>query len=88
MKLALVVWEDACELDDTTWTEHEDDFEYKPLLCKHVGFIVYDGPEGIVISCGMFPDGIMTRRHQIPRCMIRRIEWLTEPSFLTEAESE
>lgn len=88
MKPVYVVWEDACELDDTTWTEHGEDYQFTPMLCRHVGFLLYDGPEGIVISSGIFPDGIVTRRHQIPRGMIRSIEWLTEPSFLTEVESE
>lgn len=88
MKLAVVVWEDASELDDTTWANHDENFEYAPLLCTQVGFVIYEGPEGIVLTHGMFPDGIVFRRHQIPRGMIRRIEWLTEPSFLTEVVSE
>jgi hypothetical protein len=88
MKLAVVVWEDACEIDDTPWAEHEEEFNYTPLLCTQVGWVLYDGPEGIVISNGMFAHGTVARRNQIPRGMIRRIEWLTEPSFLTEAESE
>lgn len=88
MNLALIVWEDACELDDSTWAEHSEEFIYEPLLCTQVGFVLYDGPEGIVISNGAFPDGTVARRNQIPRGMIRRIEWLTEPSFLTEAVSE
>jgi hypothetical protein len=88
MKLVYVVWEDACELDDSPWGWMPDDFVYEPTLCKQVGFLLYDGSEGVVISNGVMKDGTVARRNQIPRGMIRSIEWLTEPSFLTEAESE
>lgn len=88
MKLVYVVWEDACELDDAPWGVHTEDFVYEPTLCRQVGFLLYDGPEGVVISNGVMLDGIVARRNQIPRGMIRSIEWLTEPSFLTEVESE
>ncbi len=87
MKLVYVVWEDATELDVTAWAEHEDDFEYTPVYCKQVGFLLYDGPEGIVVTNGVIEDGTVARRNQIPRGMIRRIEWLTEPNSLTEVES-
>jgi hypothetical protein len=88
MKLVYVVWEDASELDVTAWAIHEEEFEYSPVLCKQVGFVLYDGPEGLVITNGVIADGTVARRNQIPRGMIRRIEWLTEPSFLTEVENE
>jgi hypothetical protein len=88
MKLAYVIWEDASELDVTAWSEHEEDFTYSPVLCKQVGFVLYDGPEGLVITNGVIADGVVARRNQIPRGMIRRVEWLTEPSSLTEVENE
>lgn len=88
MKLICVHWEDACELDDSPWGWMPDDFVYEPTMCIQVGFLLYDGPEGIVISNGVMKDGTVARRNQIPRGMIRSIEWLTEPSFLMEAESE
>jgi hypothetical protein len=88
MKLVYVVWEDATELDVSAWAEHEEEFVYVPVLCKQVGFLLYDGPEGIVITNGVIADGTVARRNQIPRGRIRRIEWLTEPSFLTEAVNE
>ena len=81
MKLAYVLWEDATELDVTPWAEHEEEFSYSPTLCKQVGWVLYDGQEGIVISNGVLSDGTVARRNQIPRGMIRRVEWLTEPSF-------
>jgi len=88
MKLAYVIWEDASELDVTPWSEHEEDFIYIPVLCKQVGFILYDGPEGIVLTEGVLDDGTVARRNQIPRGMIRSVQWLTEPSFSMEVESE
>lgn len=81
MKLAYIVWEDASELDVTPWADHEEDFKYNPVLCRQVGWVLYDGPEGVVISNGVLDDGTVARRNQIPRGMIRRVEWLTEPSF-------
>jgi len=81
MKLAYVVWEDASELDVTAWVEPEEVFEYNPVLCKQVGFVLYDGPEGLVITNAVIDNVCVARRNQIPRGMIRRIEWLTEPSF-------
>jgi hypothetical protein len=88
MKLAYIIWEDASELDVTAWAMHEEEFEYSPVLCKQVGFVLYDGPEGLVITNGVIADVAVARRNQIPRGMIRRIEWLTEPSSLTEVENE
>ena len=52
MNLVYVIWEDASELDVTAWAEHEEDFQYSPVLCKQVGFVLYDGPEGLVITNG------------------------------------
>ena len=88
MKLAYIVWEDASELDVTAWTTHEEEFTYIPVLCKQVGWVVYDGPEGIILTQAITSNGEIARRNQIPKQMIRSIEWLTEPSSSMEAESE
>lgn len=88
MKLAYIVWEDASELDVTAWTTHEEEFTYVPVLCKQVGWVVYDGPEGIILTQAITSNGEIARRNQIPKQMIRSIEWLTEPSSSMEAESE
>ncbi len=81
MRLAYIVWEDATELDVTAWSEHEEDFIYSPVTCKQVGFVLYDGPEGLVTTEAVTSNGQVAGRNQIPRGMIRRIEWLTEPSI-------
>ncbi len=88
MKLAYVIWEDASELDVTAWTVHEEEFIYIPVLCKQVGWVVYDGPEGIILTQAVTSNGEVARRNQIPKQMIRSIEWLTEPSSLMAAVSE
>lgn len=80
MKLAYIIWEDASELDVTAWTVHEEEFVYTPVLCKQVGWVVYDGPEGIIVTQAVTSNGEIARRNQIPKQMIRSIEWLTEPS--------
>jgi len=88
MKLAYVIWEDASELDVTAWAVQEEEFEYVPVLCKQVGWVVYDGPEGIVITQAVTSNGEIARRNQIPKQMIRSIEWLTEPNSSTVVENE
>lgn len=88
MKLAYIIWEDASELDVTAWTEHEEEYNYTPVLCRQVGWVIYEGPEGIVVTQAITSNGEVARRNQIPKQMIRSIEWLTEPSSSTEAENE
>jgi hypothetical protein len=88
MKLAYVIWEDASELDVTAWAVHEEEFVYVPVLCKQVGWVIYDGPEGIIITQAVTSNGEIARRNQIPKQMIRSIEWLTEPSSLMAVASE
>lgn len=88
MKLAYIIWEDASELDVTAWTEHEEEYFYTPVLCRQVGWVIYEGPEGIVVTQAITSNGEVARRNQIPKQMIRSIEWLTEPSSSTEAGNE
>jgi hypothetical protein len=75
MKPALIVWEDACDLDDTPWAEHDESYIYEPVLVTQVGYILYDGEEGIVLTNAYY-DEIVGRRSQIPRGMIRSITYL------------
>jgi hypothetical protein len=88
MKLAYIIWEDASELDVTAWTFQEEEFVYTPVLCKQVGWVVYDGPEGIVLTHAATCNGEIARRNQIPKHMIRSIEWLTEPNSLMAVVNE
>ena len=75
MKPVVVVWEDACDLDDAPWNEHDDNFIYEPVLVEQVGYILYDGPEGIVLTNAYY-DEIVGTRSQIPRGMIREVKEL------------
>ena len=88
MKPAYVIWEDASELDVTAWTEHDEEFIYTPVLCTQVGFVLYDGPEGLILTDAFTCNGEVARRNQIPRGMIRSVQWLTEPSSLMAVVSE
>lgn len=88
MKPVYVIWEDASELDVTAWTEHDEGFVYIPVLCTQVGFVLYDGPEGLILTEAFTSNGEVARRNQIPRGMIRSIEWLTELSSLTAVANE
>lgn len=73
MKLAYVEWEDAAELDDTPWVFHDEPFVYEPIIAHQVGFVVYDGPEGMVLTSSYIGDGTIGSRSQIPRGMIRNV---------------
>ena len=74
MKVVLIEWEDACDLDTTPWTDIED-MVYTPLLVTQVGLVIYDGPEGIILTCAS-TGGQHGIRSQIPRGMIRRVHTL------------
>lgn len=75
MNPVVVVWEDACDLDSTPWNEHDDSFNYEPVLVTQVGYILYDGPEGIVLTNAYYEETVGTRS-QIPRGMIREVREL------------
>ena len=72
--MAFVLWEDAADLDSTPWTEHEEDFVYEPVMVEQIGYVLYDGPEGVVLTSSVFIDKTTVgTRTQIPRGMIRNI---------------
>ena len=77
MKLALVEWEDACDIDTEPWVELDGSFKYVPLIATQVGYIVYEGKEGIVMSSAKI-GSCVARRSQIPKGMIRSIKILEE----------
>jgi hypothetical protein len=73
MKMAYVEWEDASDLDDTPWTTHDEDFIYQPVMVSQIGYVLYDGIEGLVLTSSYIADGTVGCRTQIPRGMIRNI---------------
>lgn len=72
--LVLVEWEDATVLDDAAWcdkTEHH----YKPKHFISVGFLLYDGKEGVILTSAWSQD-MVAARDQIPRGMVRKVKKL------------
>ena len=71
MKAVYVEWEDACDLDTTPWSDI-DNAPYTPLLVTQVGLVVYDGPEGMILTNATTGSQYGVRS-QIPKGMIRRV---------------
>ena len=65
-----VVWEDARQRTDAPWNQPE--WEYVPFIVRSIGYVVYEGPEGILLtdSCA---DGWVGQVQQIPSGMIREV---------------
>jgi|GEM_PF-2037220 hypothetical protein len=73
--LVEVTWEDACCLDpNQRWVDH-DKHTYVPLIVKSVGYLLYDGKEGVIIAAAWSPD-CTGPRDQIPRGMVRQVRKL------------
>jgi hypothetical protein len=75
MRLAVVEWEDACEIDSTPWEFEPEEHTYTPYIVTQVGYVCYDGPEGIILTSA-YGSGQLARRNQIPRGMIRNTTYL------------
>lgn len=73
MNLVKVVWEDACELDDTPWTTSLNEHSGPPLVTQ-VGFLVEDTPAFLVLTHAYTSGGEIARRNLIPRGMIKSVE--------------
>lgn len=70
--LVKVTWEDACCLDiDQRWVEHGK-HEYKPVIVESVGFLLYDGKEGVILTAA-WNENQIGPRDQIPRGMVRKV---------------
>lgn len=73
--LVRVLWEDACCLDpDQRWVEHGE-HKYRPLLVETVGFLLYSGKEGVILTSAWSAECIGPR-DQIPRAMVRKVTTL------------
>lgn len=73
--IVLVVWEDAVNHDiGKTWVEIEH-FQWNPMIVETSGFLVYDGPEGMMITDSILQD-FTGQKQQIPRGMIRSVTTL------------
>lgn len=76
-KIVKVEWEDACRLDDGTWVDSETENVYHPVIMRTTGYLLYDGPEGVIVT-GTFSPTEMGPRDQIPRGMIISVTVLEE----------
>lgn len=72
-KKAVVTWEDCKALDTELWAEKVKDgaFVWVPYIVETVGFLLYDGPEGVVVTDSWTDADHTGQRTQIPRGMIR-----------------
>jgi hypothetical protein len=73
-QMVCVTWEDASAPDDGPWAENKD-HTYKPHMFESVGFLLYDGPDGITLTSS-WSDTIVAARDYIPRGMIHKIKKL------------
>jgi len=75
MTPALVIWEDASEMDETAWVFKEDIYAVNPVLVHEVGFILYEDDKHIVLTAA-YTDVQVGRRTQIPKGMVRKVKYL------------
>lgn len=73
-QLVLVEWEDASVLDSAAWADNEN-HNYKPKHFFSIGFLLYDGKEGIILTSAWSQETVAAR-DQIPRGMIRKVKKL------------
>lgn len=74
MKALWVIWEDAKAIDLGPWVE-EAEYTYEPYIVNTIGFVLYDGPDGIVMT-ESYAAGMTGGVHQIPRSMIKEVKEL------------
>lgn len=72
MQHVKVEWEDAILLTSEAWNIGEDSYEYNPWICVTTGILLYDGPEGIILTDSV-SENSTGHVQQIPRGMIRNI---------------
>lgn len=71
MKAILVEWEDACSRDLGPWVDKQD-WHWEPKIVMELGFVLYDGPEGLIITSA-YNESQLGPVTQIPRGMVRNI---------------
>lgn len=71
MRIVCIEWEDARDLSTDPWTERQE-WAYTPCIVHTVGFVLYDGPEGFLLTNNIH-DTQTGPVNQIPRRMIRSV---------------
>lgn len=76
MKVVLLVWEDAAELDEGPWTFRADAKPSAPVIFHQVGFLFELTPEAVVLTACVGEEQMGTRS-RIPMGMVRSLTELT-----------
>ena len=71
--LVMVQWDDAAGLRDGWKSTHE---KPSPYIALSVGWLIYDGPDHILIAQDTDEEGSHNGRTQIPRGMVKNIKIL------------
>jgi hypothetical protein len=69
-----VIWEDASSPDKSAWVENKD-HEYAAEMFTSVGFLLYDGEDGITLTSA-WNDNTVAARDHIPRGMVHSVTYL------------
>lgn len=77
MRCVIVTWEDAACRSHGPWTDIQE-WSYEPRYVHQLGYVLYDGEEGMILT-NAYIDGITTGPvDQIPRGMILHVVELNE----------
>ena len=73
-KIVEVIWNDACSYE----SRHPFDYEFRPSLCKTVGFLISETDKIIVVGRGIEPEmELVEGALVIPRGWIEEIKELS-----------
>lgn len=78
-RIALVEWEDASVLDDSTWVDKATAPEPEATVFQQVGWLLAATRKHVVLTCTN-GSRLMGARTRIPRGMVRKITYLTPES--------
>lgn len=71
-----VLWEDAAEMDHTSWVSRDEKHDsISPILVHEVGYMLHEDDKHIVLTSA-YTDYQVGRRTQIPKGMVRKIKYL------------
>jgi hypothetical protein len=68
-KVAKLVWEDAQQRTTSAWNEQLV-WEYVPYYVTTVGIVLYEGPEGYVLTDSLSEE-LVGNVFQIPKAMVK-----------------
>lgn len=77
MKLVLIVWHDAADVDSGTWVDRKDAPKHVPVIFHQVGYI-YEVTKDEIHLTSCVGAETMAPRTAIPRGMVKKIVELTE----------